>query len=154
YDHIHIFRYDLCYQRRDLSWVTFRCSGHNLDLHGSSVTRNPQAAQDSLYTNSCRRFGARIDKTDSWDFRLLPVRGKRPRDSRSAEERHELAALHSRNHSITSSARASRVDGMVRPRALAVVRLMARSNLVGCSTDSALGGKRRRKAQIPMATRR
>ena len=79
YEHIHIFRYDFCYQRRDLSWVTFRCSGHNLDLRGSSVARNPQAAQDSLYTKSCRRFGARVDKTNSWDFRrLLPVRGKRP----------------------------------------------------------------------------
>ena len=95
YDHIHIFRYDFCYQRRDLSWVTFRCSGHNLDLRGSSVARNPQAAQDSLYTRSCRRFGARIDKTDSWDFRrLLRARRERPPNRGTADERDELAPFH------------------------------------------------------------
>src|SRR5215510_9914704 len=37
-------------------------------------------------------------------------------------------------YSITSSARASRVGGISRPSALAVIRLTARSNLVGCST--------------------
>jgi hypothetical protein len=93
YEHIHIFRYDFCYQRRDLSWVTFRCSGHNLDLRGSSIARNPQATKDSLYTNSCRRFGARVDKTNSWDFRrLLRPRRQRPRHCRAAKQRDELAA--------------------------------------------------------------
>src|SRR5262249_5942393 len=42
-------------------------------------------------------------------------------------------------HSITSSARASSVDGTSRPRAFAVVTLMTRSNLVGCSTGSSPG---------------
>src|SRR5262249_53885084 len=37
-------------------------------------------------------------------------------------------------YSITSSARASRVGGRFRPSALAVLRLMLSSNLVGCST--------------------
>src|SRR5262249_55975508 len=37
-------------------------------------------------------------------------------------------------HSITSSARASSVSGTARPSAFAVVKLMTRSNLVGCST--------------------
>ena len=37
-------------------------------------------------------------------------------------------------YSMTSSASASRVGGSVSPSALAVVRLMTRSNLVGCST--------------------
>jgi hypothetical protein len=36
-----------------------------------------------------------------------------------------------RLYSITSSARASTVVGMVRPRVLAVLRLMTSSNLVG-----------------------
>jgi hypothetical protein len=44
-------------------------------------------------------------------------------DCRAAEKRHELAAL----HSITSSARASSVDGTSRPSALAVLRLMTSS---------------------------
>src|SRR5262249_46642125 len=42
-------------------------------------------------------------------------------------------------YSITSSARASSVDGTVSPRALAVVKLTTRSNLVGCSTGRSEG---------------
>ena len=40
---------------------------------------------------------------------------------------------------ITSSAVASSVSGMVRPSALAVLRLMTRSILVGCSTGRSAG---------------
>ena len=42
-------------------------------------------------------------------------------------------------HSITSSARASRVGGTSRPSALAVLRLMTSSNLVGCWTGRSPG---------------
>ena len=47
-------------------------------------------------------------------------------------------------YSITSSAWASSVGGIVRPRALAVVRLMMRSNFVGCSTGMSPGFAPRR----------
>src|SRR5262249_27591153 len=57
---------------------------------------------------------------------LLRASRKRPRGRRAAEQRDELAAL----HSITSSARASSVGGTSRPSALAVVRSMTRSNFV------------------------
>jgi len=43
------------------------------------------------------------------------------------------------HYSITSSARASSDGGMVRPRALAVFRLMTNSNLVGRSTGRSAG---------------
>jgi len=43
------------------------------------------------------------------------------------------------NHSITSSARASSDGGTVRPSALAVMRLITSSNLVGCSTGRSEG---------------
>src|SRR5262249_16667342 len=46
----------------------------------------------------------------------------------AADKRDELAAP----HSITSSARPSRVAGMVRPRAFAVFRLITSSILVAC----------------------
>src|SRR5262249_47521908 len=49
---------------------------------------------------------------------------------RAAEERDELSPP----HSITSSAVASRVVGMVRPRAFAVLRLMTNSYLDGACT--------------------
>src|SRR5688572_3213894 len=44
-----------------------------------------------------------------------------------------------RLHSMTSSARSSSAGGMGRPRALAVRRLMARSNVTGCSTGRSAG---------------
>jgi hypothetical protein len=42
-------------------------------------------------------------------------------------------------YSITSSARATSVGGMVRPRAVAVLRLMTSSIFVGCSTGKSAG---------------
>src|SRR5262249_18978841 len=42
-------------------------------------------------------------------------------------------------HSMTSSARASSNGGTVRPRALAVFRLMTSSNRVACSTGTSAG---------------
>ena len=42
-------------------------------------------------------------------------------------------------YSITSSARASSDGGTVTPMALAVIRLMISSNLIGCSTGISAG---------------
>src|SRR5262245_17533362 len=66
---------------------------------------------------------------------LLRARRKRPRGSRAAEKRDEFPSL----HSITSSARASSVGGTVRPSALAVLRLMTNSYLVGACTGRSAG---------------
>src|SRR5215469_5114078 len=68
-------------------------------------------------------------------LRLLRARRERPSGYRAAEQRDELAA----SHSITSSARSRNDSGIVRPSAFAVVRLMRRSNLVGCSTGMSPG---------------
>src|SRR5262249_28088677 len=62
--------------------------------------------------------------------RLLRARGERQRGRGAAESQDELAAV----HSITSSARASNVGGTSRPSALAVLRLMSSSYLVGACT--------------------
>src|SRR5262249_2450574 len=60
-----------------------------------------------------------------------PVPGReRPRSRRTAEKRYEFPPF----HSITSSAIASRPEGMARSKALAVCRLMTNSNLAACST--------------------
>src|SRR5258705_9566869 len=53
--------------------------------------------------------------------------------------RQDRASFAWRTHSITSSARASSVGGTVRPSALAVLRLMTSSNLVGCTTGRSEG---------------
>ena len=62
-----------------------------------------------------------------WEFGCCAARRAATRRSRASNQRDELAPL----HSITSSARARSVGGMVRPSALAVLRLMTSSNLVG-----------------------
>src|SRR5262249_17064680 len=61
---------------------------------------------------------------------LLRSCRQRPRSRRAAEQRDEVAPF----HSITSSAIASRPEGMARSKALAVCRLMTNSNLAACST--------------------
>src|SRR5262249_32909581 len=68
-------------------------------------------------------------------FGLLRARRERPGDNRAAEQRDELAPL----HSITSSARASSWGGTSRPSAFAVLRLITSSNFVGCSTGKSAG---------------
>src|SRR5262249_51497535 len=64
-------------------------------------------------------------------FVLLRGRRERPRSRCAAKQRDEVAALH---HSITSLARASTASGTVRPSALAVLRLITSSYLVGAWT--------------------
>src|SRR5262245_28674303 len=72
------------------------------------------------------------NKADAHYLRLeLRARRERPRGRCAAQQRDELAPLHRCNHSITSSARARSVDGTSRPSALAVLRLITSSNLVG-----------------------
>src|ERR1019366_5808121 len=66
---------------------------------------------------------------------LLRPHRARQTDRRAADQRDELAPP----HSITSSARASSVGGMVMPSVLVVLRLITSSNLVGCSTGRSAG---------------
>src|SRR5262245_25758014 len=66
---------------------------------------------------------------------LLRARRERPYGSRAAEQPDELAAL----HSITSSASASTASGTLRPSALAVLRLITSSYLVGACTGRSAG---------------
>ena len=63
---------------------------------------------------------------------LLRLPRYRPRHQHNAERLEQLASI----HSINSSARASNVPGTSRPSALAVLRLIASSNLVGACTGS------------------
>ena len=67
--------------------------------------------------------------------RLLRARRDRPRHRRAAEERDELAPL----HSITSSARTRNDSGILSPSAFALLRLTISSNLIGCSTGRSAG---------------
>ena len=61
--------------------------------------------------------------------KALPYAPEAPRSRRT--DRRLFGAR--RSHSITSSARASKVAGMSRPIVLAVLRLITSSNVAGCS---------------------
>src|SRR6516164_1593545 len=65
---------------------------------------------------------------------LLSARRERP-CRRTTEQRYDVTPL----HSITSSARASTVGGMTRPRACAVAKLITSCNLVGNSIGRSPG---------------
>src|SRR5215467_10786247 len=79
--------------------------------------------------------GAHAELIRQYTDPKLSNAARRPRDRRAAEQSDERAA----DHSITSSARASSDGGTSMPSALAVVRLMIRSNLLGCSTGISAG---------------
>src|SRR5262249_56302520 len=82
--------------------------------------------------------GAR-KKADPGHRRLLRARRGRPRDRRTADERDEVAPLHLRRHSITSSATASSAGENVKPRALAAFRFRTSSNLSSRITGRSAG---------------
>src|SRR5262245_2651760 len=100
----------------------------------------PLAASHDLEAIGAKRtcrdgMDARLERTIgenpiTW-HRLLRARRQWPRHRRAAEQRDEHAPLRC-SHSITSSAMASSLSGIWRPSVLAVLRLMASSNFVGC----------------------
>src|SRR5262245_25928953 len=114
-------------------------------------TRLLEALPESAQQLFVLRYGG--EQPDHRHRRLLRARADRPRGSRT-EHCDELAPPHLRGHSITLSARASNIGGMVMPSALAVVRLMTRSNLVGCSTGISAGCAPRRILFTNSAARR
>src|SRR5262245_3776792 len=79
------------------------------------------------------------EKADHWHATLLRSSCERQGGGghrRAAEQGDELPTLH---HSITSSASAITVGGTVRPSVVAVLRLMANSNLAGACAGSSAG---------------
>src|SRR5262245_532740 len=94
-----------------------------------------QAGAQCLKSSRVSRSGGETEEPDYWHSRLLRPRRERPRNRRAAEQRDELPPP----HSITSSASCWRCKGTSRPTALAVLRLIRNSNLVGCSTGRSAG---------------
>src|SRR6516165_3353112 len=82
--------------------------------------------------------GSGHQEPDHRHSRLLRARRERP-SRRAAEKGDELAALHLRAHSITSSATASSVGGTSSPSALAVRKLITSWYWVGCWTGRSAG---------------
>jgi hypothetical protein len=72
-----------------------------------------------------RRAGDFVDKISEAMSPLTPIAA--------------VISAANRAYSITSSARASNIGGIVRPSACAVIRFTTRSNLVGCSIGMSAG---------------
>src|SRR3974390_159509 len=92
----------------------------------------------------------RSEKTDHRRRWLLRAHHQRPSSRRTADKRDELASF----HSMTSSARASSEGGTVRPSALAVLRLITSSYLVGACTGISAGFSPFRLRSTELARRR
>src|SRR2546423_8107399 len=111
----------------------------DLNVPAFGVAEGVQTAPESISEWMRRR--RRHQHSNPGRFsRLLRARRERPGCRRTAEQRDELPSF----HSITLSAATSSLSGTVRPSTLAVVRLMMKSNLVGCSTGRSLGFAPRR----------
>src|SRR5262249_6477964 len=92
-----------------------------------------------------------IEKSDGgYIGGVLRPRRHRPR-RHAAEQRDEHTPP---DHSITSSARARSASATVRLSVLAVLRLITRSNFVGCSTGMSPGLAPRRILSTNSAARR
>ena len=98
---------------------------------GHLRTRNVELGRDLRHRlrHHLRRPLGRRAPVLGRELRWCASASGRPRGARErgADERNELPPP----HSITSSARRSNTSGIVRPSALAVLRLMTSSNLVG-----------------------
>src|SRR5262249_47765119 len=91
---------------------------------------------ESLSKRIDGRPGLGRQDTDRDYFPSRPLRiGRERPSSRAAEQSDEVAAV----HSITCSAPASSILGITMPRAVAVLRLITSSNLVGVCTGRSAG---------------
>src|SRR3954447_8583193 len=95
----------------DLSWLN--PTPHAIAVYASQPL-SPVATQHSLPSGRYSLLGSDFHRLDRTSFAW-------------------------RTHSITSSALASSVGGMVKPSAVAVLRLTANSNLVGSCTGRSVG---------------
>src|SRR6516162_6769859 len=95
--------------------AVFNCNVASLD---ETFARKTLEERGKRIGDLIRRASVQI--ADHRHHGLLRVSGERPYRHRTAEKCDELAPC----HSITSSARASTDGSTVRPRALAVLRLM------------------------------
>src|SRR5262245_12244277 len=83
-----------------------------------------------------QRAGELIQEADPRDLPLLRLNSERCSEHAPTHQRDERSPVHQR---MTSSARTRSDCGIVSPRALAVLKLMINSNLVGCSTGKSAG---------------
>src|SRR5262245_54786029 len=105
------------------------------DVLALDITEAVQAGSQRFYASCCSSGRPEAQVANVRYLRWLLGASGDWRSEDAADEPDELPPP----HSMTSSARASRDGGTVRPSDLAVLRFMTSSNLVGCSTGRSLG---------------
>jgi hypothetical protein len=108
-------------------------------FRGAIVSTLLRKETQSAQNNLCVARGPERPISQWWTLQGVRDQGARlaAADARNDEQGCQRRATI--GHSITSSARASNVGGMDRPSALAVFKLIARSNLVGSWIGKSLG---------------
>src|SRR5262249_2031151 len=134
-DHHHLAANQICRQRWELIIVTQRPAKIDLHILPIEIAEFAQPALERNHVSGGIFWRPAAEKSDHLHRQLLCARRERPRNHRAAEQRDELALV----HSMTSSARCCRIQGTSRPSAFAVMRLMTSSNFVGASTGSSPG---------------
>src|ERR1700730_18967408 len=105
--------------------------------HDGLTKRGPHALGEEARDHVCQpAWGEWHDYRDGARRVVLGTRQQGPGKRRAAGKRDELATPH---HSLTSSSATFRVSGTVSPSALAVLRFIMSSNLVGCMTGKSAG---------------
>ena len=122
-------------KRREPSVLSLRPAVFDLYGLADHESSFPEALMESGHVIFPFDGRSPVQKSDHW-HRLLRPRREWPSSRRTTEQRDELAPG---AHSITSSARARSDGGTSRPSALAVLRLMISSNLVGACTGRSAG---------------
>jgi hypothetical protein len=128
------------------TWLTAQLGGSNNELlspidaeTGVMISNNNPDISASL--SGCRPESDRSQRRSIFaDVRFGALRtqvGRRERSEMCQFRTH--APQQAIPYSITSSARASNVEGTSKPSAIAVIRLTTSSNLIGCSTGRSAG---------------
>src|SRR5262249_19624574 len=134
-DHSYLTSNEISRERRQPIRSSLRPAIFDRDVLTLDVTGLVQATAETGHPGRERLRRLSTQESDHRHRRLLCAHHERPRSCCAAEQRNEPTPC----HSITSSARASSVGGTSMPSALAVLRLMTNSYLVGACTGRSAG---------------
>src|SRR5215469_10719710 len=132
-DHTWVEAHQIVRQIWQAVQIAMREPDFESDIATVDISELPHALSKAFQVRLEGLRGSGAQNTDDRYAALLSASHHRPK--RNANERDELAPP----HSITSSARASRVGGTTSPNVLAVCRLMTSSNLVARKTGRSAG---------------
>ena len=134
-----------CYEGASLSVAAgaYRCWLRCWRRRGYRCARDRATISTAQKQRSQQRCApAAPDRLAPAQYATRPAARQRPRPDAEivgGEVSSRSSLFHRSSHSITSSARASSVGGTVRPSALAVLRLIDSSYLVGACTGKSAG---------------